>query len=397
MKILFVIRELQIGGAQRQLCLLANSLATRGHAPVIAVFYTGGKLESDLHEGVRVVRLGKSGRWNLLSFAARLRRVIIEEKPDIVHGYMSCGNLCALFSRVVYPKAKVIWGMRASVFNPESGDFWSRLVDRIEAWLSFIPHCIIVNSVAGMHYCRDMGFPAASLVHVPNAIDAERYDIDNAGRMRVRNDWKIKDGEIVVGLAGRLDAMKGHSVFLQAASILKDGQPELHFVCLGNGDRAYLQKMQQMAQQLHMNDRVHWFDARTDMRAVYNAFDVMCSASVYGEGFPNVVGEAMACARRVVVTDVGDSAFVVGETEEVVPINDPSALAQGILRQMALAGRPNLAARQRIRDRFSVARLTDTTESIFAELLRPPREKHSSSINSEPQAKDVRVTAKYRA
>jgi glycosyltransferase involved in cell wall biosynthesis len=370
MRILFIIRELEIGGAQRQLCLLANSLASRGHEPVIAVFYSGGKLEADLHDGVRVEFLGKSGRWDVFSFFYRLLKLIAHERAEIVHGYMHGGNLCALLSRIVSPRSKIVWGMRASQFDPKSGDRVSRIVDWIEARLSFLPHRIIVNSVAGMRYCTGRGFPRKSLVHIPNAIDSLRYYIDHEGRKRIRAEWGIAETETLVGLVGRLDPMKGHSVFLTAAAQLNDTSGKLRFVCLGSGSQQYLGDMQNLAKRLGLSDRLLWLDARTDMRAVYNAIDVVCSASVYGEGFPNVIGEAMASGRRCVVTDIGDSEFVVGDTQVVVRHNDPSELASGILRQAALTTGANNAARQRVVDCFSAEKLTDTTESVLRDLLQ---------------------------
>jgi glycosyltransferase involved in cell wall biosynthesis len=398
MKILFVIRELQIGGAQRQLSLLANSLASRGHELVIAVFYGGGKLEADLQEGVRLELLGKKGRWDVLSFVYRLLRLIARERADVVHGYMCGGNLSAALSRIASPRSKIVWGMRASQFDPKSGDPVSRVVDSIEAKLSFLADRIIVNSVAGISYCTDQGFPHKSLVHIPNAIDSVNYCPDSEGRERIRAEWGIADEETLVGLVGRLDPMKGHAVFLAAAAQLFVTRGKLRFVCLGSGSRQYLSDMQNLAQRLGLGDQVLWFDARTDMRAVYNAMDVVCSASVYGEGFPNVIGEAMACGRRCVVTDIGDSPFVVGDTQVVVPHDDPPALASGIVRQAVLASSPYAAGRQRVIDCFSTAKLTDTTESVLRDLLQRKSELFTSPRREiAPPAKNVPESAKRQA
>jgi glycosyltransferase involved in cell wall biosynthesis len=397
MKILFVIRELRVGGAQRQLCLLANSLAARGHEPVIAVFYGGGTLEADLHEGVRLVSLEKRQRWDVLPFVHRMLKLIAHERPDVVHGYMSGGNLCATLARISWRTAKIVWGMRASEFDPNSGDMVSRIVDRIEAKLSYVPDRIIVNSAAGMRYCNKIGFRRKSLVLVPNAIDAHKYYVEPAAGQRVRLEWGISASDTLIGLVGRLDPMKGHAVFLAAAAQLKASHRKLRFVCLGNGSQQYLGDMKSLALRLGLNDDLLWLDARTDMRAVYNAIDVMCSSSVYGEGFPNVIGEAMACGRRCVVTDVGDSAFVVGNTQVVVPHNDPAALASGIIEQLAHTSSSNNEARQRIVDSFSVTRLTDTTESILLDLLQADHEVSDPPMRTAGHSKHTPDEAAKRA
>jgi glycosyltransferase involved in cell wall biosynthesis len=370
MRILFVIRELEIGGAQRQLCLLANSLAERGHEPVIAVFYGGGGLENELRRGVRIEFLKKGNRWDVLPFLGRLLKLMARERPDIVHGYMSGGNLCSTLARIASPKSKIVWGMRASLLDPRSGDLVSTVVDWIEARLSLLPDCIIANSVAGMRYCSGRGFPRKSLVHVPNAIDPENYYVDRAERERIRTEWGIAKSERVVGLVGRLHPMKGHAVFIAAAAQLKETGSSLRFVCLGSGSQEYRRDMENLAERLGLADKLLWVEARSDMRAVYNAMDVVCSASVYGEGFPNVIGEAMACERPCVVTDVGDSAFVVADTQVVVPHNDASALALGIARQLSHASGCSSAARRRIVDCFAIRKLTDTTESILRDLVQ---------------------------
>ncbi|MBE3143162.1 MAG: glycosyltransferase, partial [Planctomycetes bacterium] len=107
--------------------------------------------------------------------------------------------------------------------------------------------------------------------------------------------------------------------------------------------------------------------------AVYNALDICCSTSIFGEGFPNVVGEAMACGIPCVVTDVGDSAMVVGETGRVAPVSDIEALAQALRTMILLSDAERSAlgemARQRILSNFSLQRMISNTETALAALV----------------------------
>jgi glycosyltransferase involved in cell wall biosynthesis len=96
---------------------------------------------------------------------------------------------------------------------------------------------------------------------------------------------------------------------------------------------------------------------------------VFCSSSLT-EGFPNVIGEAMACARHCVVTDVGDSALVVGDTGVVVPSDDAQAMSAGLLDRLNAAETLNLRARQRILENFTVAHLTDKSEYVLYQAVR---------------------------
>ena len=178
------------------------------------------------------------------------------------------------------------------------------------------------------------------------------------------------DGELVIGLVGRLDPMKGHDVFLEAAARLAIVRPDVKFVCVGDGPRALRTRLEVMTRKLGLTDRVSWLGGTKDVRSVYNGFDLMTSASLFGEGFPNVIGEAMACGVLCVVTDVGDSARVVGDTGIVVRKGDPAALVGGWLKgldQLSETSRPD--PRERIELEFDLEKLTDTTERVLTGLL----------------------------
>ncbi|MGB5051837.1 MAG: glycosyltransferase, partial [Caldilineaceae bacterium] len=136
---------------------------------------------------------------------------------------------------------------------------------------------------------------------------------------------------------------------------------------VGGGPVAYQQQLQQMAADLGIAQYVSWIEAQSDMPAVYSALDILCSAS-YGEGFSNVIAEAMACGVPCVVTDVGDSAWIVGDTGEVVPAQDAHALAAGLQRALnALQTDPGRGqkARQRIQEIASIGSLLDATEAVL--------------------------------
>src|SRR3972149_3470346 len=115
MKITFLIRSLNFGGAERQLVTLAKGLHGRGHSLQVLVFYPDGTLEKDLlNSGVHVHDLGKRGRWDILFFMRRLIRFIHNEKPDIIHSYLVIPNIFAVLLKPLFPDMHVIWGVRAS-------------------------------------------------------------------------------------------------------------------------------------------------------------------------------------------------------------------------------------------------------------------------------------------
>jgi glycosyltransferase involved in cell wall biosynthesis len=200
---------------------------------------------------------------------------------------------------------------------------------------------------------------------IPNGIDTDLFYPDQAERQRVRAEWGVTDSEKVVGNVSRFDPIKNHPFFLRAAAKVAAEYPNVRFVCIGHGKAAYLESLQAQASALGIADKVMWVQARPDIRAMYNALDVLCSTSL-SEGFPNVIGEAMACGRRCVVTDVGDSKLVVDDTGAAVPSNDVEALAAALRRELEAPEALNLAARQHILDKFTVAHLAERTEQTLA-------------------------------
>ena len=168
-------------------------------------------------------------------------------------------------------------------------------------------------------------------------------------------------------MVGRLDPMKGHPTFLRAASLLAQKMPGVRFVCVGDGPDAYKNELAALGEQLGLSGNLVWAGPQADMRAVFNAFDLASSSSSFGEGFPNVIGEAMACKIPCVVTDVGDSPWIVEKTGMVVPPDDPKALAEG-WEQFLKEDRNEKArkARLRIENNFSLDHLVNRTEEALS-------------------------------
>jgi glycosyltransferase involved in cell wall biosynthesis len=302
----------------------------------------------------------------------KVLRVMRQERPDILHGWMHTQNVIATTVRLFYPKTKLFWCVRASNLDTVLDRVESLLV-WLQARLSVFADCIVVNSMAGLEDAVSRGIAREKMVFVPNGIDTNAFYPSDTERQRVRAEWGIADDCKLIGKIARFDPIKNHPLFLKAAARVAAERPNVRFVCVGHGDAAYLNQLKELTRTLGIENNVQWVHARPDMRAVYNALDVFCSASS-SEGFPNVIGEAMACARHCVVTDVGDSKLVVGATGITVPSDDVEALAAA-LRQ-TLDGKPiNLRARQRILENFTVAHLGDKTEQVLARSLegRPQR------------------------
>ena len=369
MKILFLLRSLDNGGAERQLVLLAKGLRARGHDIVVALFYPGGPLEQELREaGVRIRPLHKRGRWDVPGFVFRLTQTIREERPDILHGYLTDQNLVAVLIKPLFPRMRIVWGVRSSMIDMADFDWLTRLSFKLTCRLSRFADAIIINSQVGREYHVSLGYPAEKASVIPNGIDIARFHPDAEARERIRSEWGVAEHEKLIGLVGRLDPLKGHLTFLEAAALLAKKRKDARFVCVGGGPDEYRRRLQMLATSLGLEERLSWVGSREDMSDVYNALDIAVSSS-YAEGLSNVICEAMACGVSCVVTNVGDSAWVVGNMGEVVQPKDP--LAMEIAIQRLLCGRSHSPAqvRHRIEQELSLESLIINTEAVLLALL----------------------------
>jgi glycosyltransferase involved in cell wall biosynthesis len=373
LKVLFIERSLGRGGAQRQLVALAIGLAQRGHEVTVALFYNEGPLIQDLLESrVRLRMLGKRGRWDVVGFFRSTLRLLAAEKPDIVCTFLSVPNLIAAACKLFRRDLRLVWGVRASNMDLQRYDLVTRFSYRLETLGSRLADVIVSNSEAGRQIVLANGFQAGKLVVIANGIDTGRFQFDQSGRRRLRDEWKVSNGQFLVGLIGRLDPMKDHCTFLSAAALLSRRMPDTRFVCIGDEGPVTFDELTRQASLLGIADLMIWSAGRDDMAAVYSACDLVCSSSAYGEGFSNTIAEAMACERRCIVTDVGDARDIVGGTGLVVPPRDAAALTDGIAQlwhEVGGDGETRSSSRQRIVENFSIEKMVSRFEDQFRCLL----------------------------
>ena len=253
---------------------------------------------------------------------------------------------------------------------------WSwRATFRLEVLLSRFADLIIANSEAGRCFCIARGFRAKRFEVVPNGIDTDRFQPDAAAGVALRDDWGVPRGVPLIGLVARLDPMKDHETFVEAAARLVAAETEARFVCVGAGAQANFDRLGDLAKALGLANRLFFVGKREDLPAVYATLDVHTSSSAYGEGFSNALGEAMACGVPCVATDVGDSALIIGDTGQVVRCRDAAALANAWreLLSLPLAARRNLGsrARTRIAENYSLPAMIAATEAAYRHLFLP--------------------------
>lgn len=364
MRLLLLLRQLNVGGAQRQVVELARSLDRDRFEITVITLYPGGLfapvLEAMPH--VRLVCADKRGRWDVFGFLRRLVRTLRDARPDVIHAYLTMPNILAVLLRIVVPRVKIVWGIRASNMDLSRYDRLARVTDWLQKRLARFPDLIIVNSEAGL---RHHGFPPSRSIVIQNGIDVTRFrpGVDGTPRRRA---WGFTEDDVVFGVVGRIDPMKDQLNFVRAAAIVAGRLPRARFVIVGPGGGAYADAVSAEVRRLGLHDIAH-FTGEVEVDAeTYAALDVFVSSSAR-EGFPNAVAEAMACGTKCVVTDVGDAAIIAGAFALVVPAEDAEALAEAMLRAVDLPIDADAAARS-IAERFGTDVLARKTSEALMRL-----------------------------
>ena len=366
----FLIRSLEAGGAEAQVARISARLDKDCFDVTVLCFYRRGSWIKFLEAaGVEVVSLGKKGRWDLPAFSLGLIKRLRALDPDVVHRFLGPPNVFAALVKPLLRKTKVIWSIRASNVDFNQYDWTWATTFRFERMLSRRPDLIIANSQAGKHHCLKNGFHGGRMIVIPNGIDTEEFRPDPAAGRALRTEWDLAEYEKLIGIVARFDPMKDHANFLYAAAILAAENRDVRLACIGGEGRQDGAQLHSLASSLGIGDKVIWAGQRHNIPAVLAALNVHSSASAYGEGFSNAIGEAMAVGVPCVVTDVGDAALIVDDLGVIVPARNSQALAEGWRRMLALSDHDYRAlsekCRQRIEDQFSLSSMIERLSALY--------------------------------
>ena len=375
MKICHVISGLDVGGAERMLVRLLGVMDRKSFEQRVIALIGRGPLSDQVEKlGVPLVHLNM--RRGSASFGAllKLRNLIRGFRPDVVQTWLYHADLMGLVAARLAGRAKVVWNIRCSDMDLANYRRSTGMVLKVNAALSGRPAAVISNSRRALEVHRELGYLPRREEVIPNGFDVESLRPDEKAGAAVRGELDLPPGALVVGMAARFDPQKGHADFFAAAGEVARRIPEAYFVLAGLGVEPGNKEIEAMVATagLEQGSRVKLLGYREDVHGLMNAFDVLCCPSPYGEGFPSVVGEAMACGVPCAVTDTGDSARVVGETGKVAPPGDTGALARAVIELLSLSEtqRAELGrdARERVEDNFSLPAVAARYESLYKSL-----------------------------
>lgn len=370
MNIMFFVRSMGVGGAERQVCVLCRELLRRGHAVTVLLFYGGEPLEAELLElGVRIIDLEKRGRWHNRGALLRLLRTVRTVQPDVVYALLPLPNLLALLLRVIGGGCAVACGVRASEAVAPKLNWLARIAVRLERRFVNFADVVIVNSQSGARYLGgEERIP--HLVVIDNGIDAQRFAFDESSRLRARSEWQLSGDAPIVGCVARLDPVKDHVTLLRAIARLQQSVPDVRLVCIGTQVEPYASELRKVARRLQIESSVRWIEREPRLHEAYSGFDALCLSSI-SEGFPNVLAEAMANGVPCVATDVGDARRILSSLDFLVPAGDTVALTAALGQALAQGRVFGKQRADKIRSEFSPEYLAERTElALNAALAR---------------------------
>ncbi len=374
MKIVFVITGTTIGGAQSMLLKVIERLSPEFSPYLISlapVKEIGARIRS---MGVPVESFDMApGKLNLAAFW-RMKQRLGEIAPDVVHTWMYHADLMGGLAARLAGVPAVGWCIRHSNLSPNENKQLTLAIVKACAWLSrSIPDMILCCSDIARQVHVGVGYANEKMLVIPNGFDLSLFKSDPSARLSLREELGVASEAPLVGLIGRFDVQKNHIGFIEAAAQLHEQRPDVHFVLAGSEIDESNRALARPIAAAGLSQVMHLLGPRHDVPRLMAALDVLASSSI-GEAFPNVLGEAMACGVPCVVTDVGDSAFIVGDTGQVVASRDMLGLARGVRELLALprAERQELGgrARMRVAQQFEIGVVVRRYEDFYRYLAR---------------------------
>lgn len=305
----------------------------------------------------------------------QLSRLLRCKRPDVVQTWLYHADLIGGVAARLAGVRNIVWGIRHSNLTPGTVKDSTIWIAKLSAALSaLVPSRIVCCSQQAVEAHECIGYAADKFRLIPNGYDLTRLaPNDDAGR-QLRLELGLMSNVPLIGMVARFDTQKDHANLLSALGQLqRDGQA-FHCLLVGTGMDAENEKLEVWIRQEELTERVTLLGRRNDIDVVMSALDIHVLSSL-GEAFPNVLAEAMACGTPCVTTDVGDAAFIVGDSGWVVPPQDPQALAKGIQAALtALAATSDWklrqkAARERIEDNFTIERVVGMFDAVWREGL----------------------------
>lgn len=374
-KVLHVISGLNGGGAEAVLYRLCLHGDPDRHQ--VISMGDGGKFGPMLEElGIRVDtlkmprgRLTAQGLWRLFWLVRRSR-------ADVVQTWMYHADLVGGILARLAGKRQVFWGIRHTTLDPRLSSRSALLAAGMSARVSrFVPRKIVCCAKKAAEIHANLGYDKTRMVVISNGYDLNSFKPDLPARQKVRNKLRLNADTPLLGFVARFDPQKDHANLISALGILVRSGLNIHCLLVGSGIDHSNSVLTAQIDAEGITSHVTLFGQSEDIPAIMNALDLHVMSSAFGEAFPNVLAEAMACGTPCVSTDVGDAAAIVGTSGRIVPPCNPEKLATAISDMLLERNSPGWserceAARDHITEHFSIETMVDGYWNMWLEQSR---------------------------
>lgn len=371
-RVVHLITDLSTGGAQTMLLRLLERTDRTRISPVVICLTGDGQTAARIRDlGIDVHHIGMNTGLPGPGAVWRLWRLLRRLRPQVLQTWLYHSDLLGLILGRLAGVPAIAWNIRCAQTDARYHSGRNGLVVKLLARWSARPEAVVANSEAGRELHEAMGYRPRRWCVLPNGFDTDVFRPRADAHADLCAELGLPEDSLLVGLVARYDPLKDHETFLRAAAQTAAAVPEAQFVLVGAGVDDRNPALAELIGQLQLGRRVHLLGERHDIPALNAGLDVACCSSS-GEGFPNMVGEAMACGVPLVVTDVGDSAILLGDGGTVVPPGDPAAFADALT---ALLERPaderaalGRLARSRIEEHYAIDAIAARYMELYADL-----------------------------
>ena len=363
-----IITDLGTGGAESLLVRLLPRLKSRFDITVHSLRTRGVHSETLESHNISVNALGARTLASMPAAFRHLAESLRKDSPDIVQTHLYHADLLGGWAARKAGVGPIVWGIHNSGLGWSTMKPATRAVIRACAWSSHrVPDRIVSCSQSGIARHVEVGYASEKIEFIPNGFDLKQFRFDPQAASEVRRELNVPLDAPMVGLVARLDPQKDHGTFISMAAIMHRLRPDVHFILVGQGVDDPNGSVSQGITRSQIGSVCRLLGRRSDISRLMSAFDVLVSSSI-AEAFPLVIGEAMATAVPCVVTDVGDSALIVGDTGRVVAPRDADALAAACLDLIAMQADTRRALGESARDRIATHFDLDTIADRYADL-----------------------------
>lgn len=366
-KVIHIISGLNAGGAEKMLYkLLTHTDKQKYRHEVISM--TDKSVYGPLIEnlGIKVHCLEMKRGIPSLKSILKARKIV--KNAEVIQTWMYHADLLGFIIYKITACKKIIWGIRRSNLDRDKNKLLTLLIVKINSLLSSKVDYIVSCSIEAKKVHIRAGYSKENFIVIPNGFEINTIAGTSELKLKIQNELELNPKDRIIINIARWEKLKDHNNLFSALQSVKLQKKNVKLLLCGLDMESENHELISLINKYELNETILLLGVRNDIPSLLAATEMLVSSSS-DEGFPNVIGEAMVSKRPCVVTDVGDSAYIVGDYGIVVSKQNSMRLAEGMLEmlnksveQMKYLGD---CSRDRIVNNFDIKDITKRFEKLY--------------------------------